>query len=299
MLSNFRNIAVLIFAYNRAEKLKALCSSICNADGAASYDYFLFIDGPKSESEKKKIVDVAKVAENFLEISELPVHIKRESSNKGLKNSVIDGIRSVLKMGYGSYIVLEDDIRLSPVALDYFRDSLLRYENDNHIGTISAFIYPLNFKKNGVFRAYRMCSWGWASWSHKTGDFFINEKLSKPSIYVIIKSALAGFDILAMYRKYLRGELQSWAVPFQIYLVSLGMKTVYPMQSLLSNDGFEIGTHSDGFSHNSDQIGFYYDTGEHKSVFYALMLQGYLLKHYLKRVKNHVVRSFLPKGKPL
>ena len=60
-------------------------------------------------------------------------------------------------------IVVEDDLVLSPFFLRYMNDGLERYEHDERVASISAFLNPVDGDiPNTFFLRYFAC-WGWAT----------------------------------------------------------------------------------------------------------------------------------------
>ncbi len=111
------------------------------------------------------------------------VHIIESEKNKGIGNSVIDGVTEIVNK-YGKIIVLEDDLVLAKGFLKYMNDALSLYENEEGVMHISGYMFPVKAKLPETFFLNTTTSWGWATWSRSWKYFNDNsivlwEKISK------------------------------------------------------------------------------------------------------------------------
>ena len=71
-------------------------------------------------------------------------------------------------------IVVEDDLILSPYFLKFMNDALEKYDDDDRVASISAFLNPVEGEvPNTFFLRYFAC-WGWATWK-RGWDILIND----------------------------------------------------------------------------------------------------------------------------
>ncbi len=70
------------------------------------------------------------------------ITIFESKSNKGLANSIIDGVTLILQK-YGKVIVLEDDLITTPNFLIFMNQSLNFYNNSSNVFSISEYIIIL------------------------------------------------------------------------------------------------------------------------------------------------------------
>src|SRR4051812_29511126 len=99
MLNKVKDVSefapVVLFVFKRVESAKRLIESLLENIEASSTDLFIFSDGPRNENEAK---DVSKVREYINSIKGFKsVSITCAPINKGLANSVINGVTGVLK----------------------------------------------------------------------------------------------------------------------------------------------------------------------------------------------------------
>lgn len=262
---------IVVFAYNRKEKLKRCLATIEKCKESKYSDIYIFCDGCKSVSDADAVNQVQEFALNYSKqdcFKKVVVRIQEE--NRGLARSVIDGVTEIVNE-YGKVIVVEDDLLVSQMFLRFINEGLDYYKDDKRIGSISAFTYPLKSLKNYNKDSYAILKaecWGWATWADRWNnaiwentDFI--EYLEDHKLRWRFEKLEAGIDRL-MYLQF-KGGIDSWAVRWVYYLFCEGRLTVYPAKSLVNNDGFDgSGTHCEsgfGSGFNDDLSG---DIAEYK-----------------------------------
>ena len=129
-------------------------------------------------------------------------------------------------------------------ALDFYHDN-------PRIGAISAYTYPLKSLKTydkDVYVMHKGDCWGWATWDDRWNGarwadvdfdtYFKDKKLRRA-----FENTENGWDINMLLLK--QGKINSWAIRWVLYLFRQNLWTVYPKESLVSNQGFDgSGTHS-------------------------------------------------------
>ena len=131
---------------------------------------YIFSDAAKNDSAKEKVSDVRKYITSLSSLNYFKsVIIEESKSNKGLADSIIDGVTKVMQTS-GQAIVLEDDLLTAPDFLDFMNQSLNFYEKNNTIGSISGYS-PLktlpNSYKEDIWIASRTSSLGWGTWKDR------------------------------------------------------------------------------------------------------------------------------------
>ena len=157
---------IVLFVYNRLIPLQNLLKSLNSNPECAESELIIFSDGPK-ENNLDDIYDVQKVRNYIKDISGFKsVKIFENNTNNGLANSIIDGLNSVSK-NFDSFIVLEDDLIVSPHFLNYMNSSLNKYQNNSKVWSINGFgVNPILFNlSNRIHRDFywtiRPSSHGW------------------------------------------------------------------------------------------------------------------------------------------
>lgn len=256
------NAPVVLFVYNRPEHTKKVLESLSENILAKETDLYVFSDAAKSEKGQEKVDEVRALIrktdwrKNFQKVT-----VVEAVENKGLANSIIGGVSSVLK-DYGKVIVLEDDLILSPYFLQYMNRALDFYKDDPKIWSVSGYSFPMKSLRrypHDVFYSYRGCSWGWATWEdrwEKTDwevadyDRFLQDKGWQKQFN------RGGADLTGMLGLQMEGKINSWAVRWVFAQSNLNMYTVYPKHSYLLNDGCDgSGTHVGNTAEYSTSIG--------------------------------------------
>jgi hypothetical protein len=231
---------IVIFTYLRLESLKQIILSLKKNSLCVNSDLIIFSDGPKSKDSITLIENVRNYIKTIDGFKSIKVYLN--DNNKGLANSIIDGISIVLK-SYDSVIVLEDDLIISENFLSFMNSSLNYYKNNINVFSISGYTFCKN-NSDVPFFLNRPWSWGWATWKNRWEicDWDFNSLSSVNNISLLDKS---GSDLKSMFLKAKQGKISSWYVRFAFnQLVNNGL-TLYPGVSKVSNEGFDnLATHT-------------------------------------------------------
>lgn len=235
---------IALFTYSRADHTRQAVESLIQNKEAKDSDLYIFSDGPKTEEKRAAVEENRKYIHTITGFKSVTI-VEREK-NWGLANSLIAGITDIVNK-YGRVIVVEDDLVLSPYFLKFMNDGLDKYKNDDRIGAISAFVYPVEEElPNTFFLKYFNC-WGWAIWKR---SWDLLEKDAKKLLYKIRFKRIE-FDLGGGAGNYGNlycqkvGLVDSWWVRLYASLFLLDKLTLYPGISLSSNRGFDgSGTHT-------------------------------------------------------
>src|SRR5215218_1955184 len=136
---------VLLFTYKRVDVLKQTLAALQANTQAKDTELFVFSDGWKNETDK---IGVQTVREYLKSIEGFKRIIIRESaSNKGLANSIIEGVNEVIDQ-YGKVIVLEDDLITTPNFLSFMNTCLDKYKSESQVFSISGYSFNLSEMTN-------------------------------------------------------------------------------------------------------------------------------------------------------
>jgi len=231
---------IVLFAYNRPNHLKKTIESLLKNKLAKESEIYFFSDGSKNDFDKENVELVRKYMNQLVGFKKIT--ISASIKNKGLANSVIEGITQIFNQ-YDKAIILEDDLQFSEYFLDYMNNALDFYENNSNVFSISGYCLPIEIPtdyKNEVFLFNRINSWGWATWKNrwssidwKVSDFshFINDK------NLVKKFNQCGEDVTIMLLKQMLGKIDSWAIRFNYACFKQNKLNVYPIKSLVQNIG--------------------------------------------------------------
>ena len=247
-----KNLApIVIFTYARPEHTKNMIETLAKNNLAKKSEVFIFSDNAKKEIYKENVEKVRKY------INTIPnkgmfknVTIIEAEKNKGLANSVIEGVTKIINR-YGKVIVLEDDLVVSTTFLDYMNDALEFYSTDNRIWSISGYNLPIEIPKkykHEIYLSYRGCSWGWATWKDRWNNVdwkVVDYNKFKHSVSRRKKINRGGNDMAQMLDCQMKGKCDSWAIRWCYEQSKKDMLTIYPVKSLVTNQGLDgSGTHS-------------------------------------------------------
>lgn len=226
--------AIIAIGYNRPDSMKRLLNSI----EAAKYsrdDVTLIISIDKSDSDA-----VVNVANDFKWSHGEKIVIAREE-NMGLKAHVL--ACSSLSKEYGSAIILEDDLFVSPMFYEYSIKALDFAKEDESIGGISLYNHLFNVHARKSFAAIDdgydnwyfqfASSWGQCYTASQWGKF--EEWLSLNESYDFANASIPA-NVASWSEK-------SWLKYYIAYLVETNKYFLYPRIGYTTNFG-DIGSHA-------------------------------------------------------
>jgi GT2 family glycosyltransferase len=242
-----QNLApIALFVYNRPEHTRRTLAYLQKNLLADESRLFIFSDGPKTTADKDKVDEVRALANEVTGFKSVKVITRKE--NLGLANSIIIGV-SQLVSEFGKIIVFEDDLISSPYTLQYFNEGLTKYQHDDAVMHIGAYMYDLDDKTLPDAFFHRIAtSWGWATWARAWRDF-------EPDI----DKLMAQFNVEKKYdfsigytmnfwkqmEEIKAGRNNSWAIRWYASIFLKGGLTLNPSRSLVHNIGHDgTGVHS-------------------------------------------------------
>jgi hypothetical protein len=238
---------IVLFVYNRPWHTQQTVEALQKNLLANESDLIIFSDGPKSLQGIEKIKEVRaflKTIRGFKSIT-----IIESEFNKGLANSIINGVTQVLK-DYETVIVLEDDMITSPQFLSYMNQGLTLYREDNQVACIHGYFFPVeNQCLPETFFIKGADCWGWATW--RRGWEIFESNPFKLLLQILLKRRKREFDYDNSYA-YTRmllsqclGRIDSWAIRWYASTFLKNKLTLYPAVSLVKNIGLDnSGTHT-------------------------------------------------------
>jgi len=231
---------VILFCYNRPDLTMRTLDALQQNQLAKYTELHIYIDGPKTELDEEKVNETVRIARTFKGFRN--IHLIESETNKGLANSVINGVTDIITK-YDKAIILEDDLITHPSFLKYMNEALNFYENQTNIWSISGYTpnikFPDNYKDD-LFLTLRGSSWGWATWRNRwdkvkwewTKKDFKEFTSKKHSLDLI------GEDIYHLTKDYKKGFIDSWAIRWTNTQFILGKFTVFPRYTFIQNEGF-------------------------------------------------------------
>lgn len=241
------NAPIALFVFNRPlHTLKALESLAANS-GFSGSPLYIFCDGTRHDKEADAVEEVRHIVHRF----EHPNKIVIENPcNLGLANSIIKGV-SQLCDKYGKVIVVEDDLFVSPMFLDYMNCALDYYADDQSVMQISGHMFPVDLPcdTDAVFLPFTT-SWGWATWQRAwekfDPDMTALETLKKNRAMRIKFDLDGAYPYYRMLRHQQAGQVDSWAIRWYLSVFLNNGIVLYPTKTMVNNMGFDgTGTNCD------------------------------------------------------
>tara|TARA_B100001093_G_scaffold496161_1_gene541470 strand:- start:7729 stop:8559 length:831 start_codon:yes stop_codon:yes gene_type:complete len=224
---DYKNTAIVIFAYNRPSHLKRVLVSL---QDYGIKKFFVFLDGPKNKQDKLIQDEITFIVKN---LKFAKVKLIKNKSNFGLAKSIISGVTKILKK-FENIIVIEDDCIPFKNFFNFMASQLKTSYFKNECAAICSYMFPeiseYNSKKLYPILLNYFISWGWAT-NKKNWEQFLNKKKNKK-----IK-----FNVNTPYSKFLKKKnLNSiWTINFIYHNLNFNKKYIYPNYSLVKNIGFD------------------------------------------------------------
>lgn len=232
---------IVIFAFNRPNALRNTIQSLLKNEEAKESDLYIFVDGArlnkKGDQEKVNAVqDYVKGIKGFKNF-----HYTFSDKNKGLGNSIIEGVTQVINQ-YGKAIILEDDLVFSTNFLSYMNQGLNQYEKEIKVFSICGYSNKIKVPKEYKYDTYfctRSSSWGWGTWANRWNS--IDWELKNWEQYSSQRKAFnkwGGSDCFKMLNDWKNGKNQSWAIRFCFAEFLQNKISLFPIISKIKNNGF-------------------------------------------------------------
>ncbi|HBK30978.1 MAG TPA: glycosyl transferase [Porphyromonadaceae bacterium] len=238
---------VLLFTYNRPLHTQRTLEALRNNRLCNESELFIFSDGYKGEEDKADVEEVRRIIRGFDGAGQ--VYLLENDRNKGLAANIIGGVTRVVN-DYGKVIVLEDDLITSPCFLSFMNEALDRFEEEEQIGHIQGYCYPLPALPD-AFLIRWTGSWGWATWKrawqhfNPDGRFLLQQIESRGLARTFDFNGT--YPYTRMLRRQVNGENDSWAIRWNASLFLKGILSLNAGKSLVQNIGLDgSGTHSGG-----------------------------------------------------
>lgn len=235
---------IVLFVYNRAGCTLKTLEHLKRNVFAEDSSLFIYSDGPASnatEDDLKKINEVREVIRKEKWCGE--VNITESTVNKGLADSIIDGVTEIVDR-FGKVIVLEDDLLTSVHFLEYMNNGLNFYEFQPGVFQIVGYITPIktNFQNDAFFLPI-VSSLGWGTWKRAWKYF---EKTPNDYTRLLTDKKLRRlFDLENSYPysdmliRQMETNVDSWGVRWWWSVFKQKGISLFPDRTLISHIGFD------------------------------------------------------------
>lgn len=276
--------AIVVIAYNRPDSLGRVLKSLEDAYFPEGVSPTLIISIDKSDSNK-----TAEVAGSFEWKYGQKIVLERPE-RMGLRKHVLSC--GDFAKEYGSIIVLEDDLYVSPSFYEYSMKALEFTKDDSRIGGVSLYNHLFNVHAREAFCAVDdgydnwyfafASSWGQAYTASQWESFIFWYEKNKDAIRMqdnpFIPQNVSGWSD------------KSWLKFYIAYLIETGRYFFYPRVSFTTNFG-DVGSHMDKVD-NDLQVplfggkklsNFEFSTLDNSKSVYDAFFENIRLEEYLKK----------------
>ncbi|HRH67178.1 MAG TPA: glycosyltransferase family A protein [Bacteroidia bacterium] len=238
----------VLFVYNRALLARQTLESLMKNELATESDLYIFSDGPKQdagEGQRNKIKEVRKMIREQQWCKN--VYIRESETNMGLAKSVISGVSEIAGK-FGSVIVLEDDVVLSPFFLKFMNDGLQEYAGDEKVLSLGSWNYfcpPEKLNGETFFFRFPDCK-GWATFDRAWKLFeadatAVLEKLEAQNKMDDFNAGLLYPYFTNMLKDQIEGRINSWAIRWTATAILHDKLNLFSRYTLSKDMGFGHG----------------------------------------------------------
>lgn len=239
---SMRPAPVILFVYRRVEHTKKAVEALLRNELAAETTLYIFADGYKNKEDKEQVLAVREYIheiEGFYKIV-----IEESEYNRGLAESVIEGVTSVIE-NWEKAIIVEDDLVVSPFFLKYMNEALEKYKNYKNVYGITGYVVDIigADRLPDSFFLPITSSWTWATWK-RCWDVFDKDATGYQEL---INSRIKRwkFDYFGSLwnsqtlLKQMSGEIDSWWIRWAWAVYKNEGVYLTPKRILCKNEGFD------------------------------------------------------------
>lgn len=228
----------VIFVYNRPSHTIKTIESLQKNSLAEDTDLIIFSDAPKRQEAITSVELVRTYIKTITGFKSITIIEQQE--NKGLAQSIIEGVTDVINK-YGKAIIIEDDIITSEHFLVFMNTALAAYHDRKEVWHISGWNYPIDTSDLGdIFLWRTMNCWAWATWKDRWAHY---EKSPKSLKLEFSKRDIKRFNLDGSHNFWkqvesnINGKINTWAVFWYATIFRNGGLCLNPTKSFAKNIG--------------------------------------------------------------
>ena len=249
------NSPIILFCYNRLQHLKLVINALQKNKLSKESELYIYSDGFKDSTDSGAVLEVRKSLKTITGFKS--IHIIESAYNKGLLQSIIDGVTDVINK-HKKVIVLEDDCVVSPYFLDYMNIALKKYQHDDRVMHINGYIPTIEDSKlNDTFFISHMFCWGWGTWDKSWSLYEKNPKKLLSLFDLKLKKRFnfnGNYDIYAQIKDNYDKKINTWAVFWAAIIFLNKCLCLTPKTSLVQNIGTDQSGTNFSFSTNKYDV---------------------------------------------
>jgi glycosyltransferase involved in cell wall biosynthesis len=236
---------IIIFAFNRPSHLAGLLKSLSQNKEFAESEVYIYVDGPRDNSDLKLVQETREVAKGFSGMKAKKLVLREK--NLGLGISLKTGVTEVLSKS-DKIIVLEDDLIVTNSFLKYMNMGLDKYLTEPKVASIHGYCFGFDQPIQDPFFLKGADCLGWATWKDRWNSIVWNPSELMDRINELGLIRQFNLDESHSHYSVLRAEekkgFHSWAIYWHASMFSQGRLTLFPGISLIEYAGADgSGTH--------------------------------------------------------
>jgi hypothetical protein len=229
------------FAYNRPEHTARALGALSVCRRQEDFEFFFYSDGPRTIEDKADVHKVRQVLSKYAKRFSATV-IEREF-NLGLARSIVGGVDRLCE-SHGRVVVLEDDLIVAPDFLHYMVSALDHYQDHPEVMQVGAYtIAPPENRDTDAFLLPVTTTWGWGTWDRAWKQFSWSPEgwpaTRMDTLWISRFNLNGAYPFTTMLEERLAGRNNSWGILWWYAVSRCGGEVVYPLESLVSNEGFD------------------------------------------------------------
>ncbi|WP_221394280.1 sugar transferase [Dyadobacter sp. NIV53] len=245
---------ILLFVFNRPAHTRQTLEALAENTLASESILYIFADGAKDEGNKEDLLNIKEVREIIKKTQWCKeVHIIESETNKGLANSIIDGVTEKVNQ-HGKVIVLEDDLITSKGFLEYMNQALNKFISNEKVMHVSGYQFPIDSTQTGSsYFIPLISSWGWGTWKRAWNQFdplstgYQRLKTDKELIRKFDFNNSYPYSTMLLNQMEGNNNVNSWAIRWWWAVFNHNGVSLFPDSSLVKNIGFDkSATHTKG-----------------------------------------------------
>ena len=236
--------ALIFIAYRRVNQILRVLENLQEYGSELPFVIYVFSDGARDEADK---LDVDRLRNLLWQVKNPSFELVEREENFGLSKNVELAIDWVAER-HESFLVLEDDIEISATALFIANRGVKALGGAEDFGAVCfAGMNPLGRRLEWQ-ATDRFISWGWGTTSKSWERFQLwrdKKDLNKELLVNSIPNSWTIFEkwfVSRMYKKF--ESLNSWAIPFSVFLREESRLVVSPSANLVKVSGDDFSTHA-------------------------------------------------------
>jgi hypothetical protein len=231
---------IIVFGFNRPIHLEKTLEALSGCVLFEKSLVFIILDGARGPLDVEACQAVLDLCMKFA-ANNKNVTVEVRCENFGLAKNIITAVSEVVTK-FQKVIVLEDDLVVSPVFIEYMNNGLEMYQKDKEVWHVSGWSPEYPSIAGDVYFSKKMFCWGWATWIDRWQHFSKdpNKLISKwtPSMihrFNYDSTANHWGQILSNYL----GITDTWAIFWQVSVAENNGVCINPCKSLVRNIGFD------------------------------------------------------------